>query len=305
VLQQQPETAAAVLEACLRAEVALGINGYEVLMATVVSRIGGIAGAAACAADALFTNNTSSAAAAFTLPSARQKQQLLQQQLALQSLLLTCLKAAAVALAEQHSKTELSEKLAFLAVSKTLEASTHLAAAAAASSTYGSISWQNPAAQWVLLLARGLILTGQLLQQQDEELNSEYLPPGVIQACLGACTQLLQQLPHLQLVGAPAAAAVASADAQTGSSSSSSSSQQHQKLLKLAEQLQQALGAHAESPTMQHDQQQQLGQQLIALGQALCCALPSKHCCNNPGCSNLTRVGEVALVSGKGCVCSR
>jgi hypothetical protein len=108
----------------------------------------------------------------------------------------------------------------------------------------------------------------------------------------------------LQLAGAPAAA-VASADAQTGSGSSSSSSQQHQKLLELAEQLQQALGAHAEAPTMQHDQQQQRGQQLVAFGQALFSALPSKHCCNNPGCSNLTRVGEVVLVSGKDCVCSR
>jgi hypothetical protein len=49
----------------------------------------------------------------------------------------------------------------------------------------------------------------------------------------------------------------------------------------------------------------QLGQQLSAFGKALCAALPSKRCCNNPGCSNLQLFSEAQLVGGKACMCDR
>jgi hypothetical protein len=48
---------------------------------------------------------------------------------------------------------------------------------------------------------------------------------------------------------------------------------------------------------------QQLGQQLVDFGEAFCAALPSRHCCNNPGCANLQRLSEAQLVGGKACVC--
>jgi hypothetical protein len=48
----------------------------------------------------------------------------------------------------------------------------------------------------------------------------------------------------------------------------------------------------------------QLGAQMAAFGCALCAVLPSKHCCNHTGCSNLARLSEAELVAGKGSRCS-
>jgi hypothetical protein len=41
---------------------------------------------------------------------------------------------------------------------------------------------------------------------------------------------------------------------------------------------------------------------LEAAGRA-CSVFAVPHCCNNPGCSNLARASELALVSGKSCIC--
>jgi hypothetical protein len=106
-------------------------------------------------------------------------------------------------------------------------------------------------------------------------------------------------MPHLQLPGAADAAAQIS-------SSVRSSTKQHQALLAQAEQLQQTLAQNSRQELlMDYDWQRQVVRALVAFGQALCYALPSRACCNNPGCSNLARLTERELVSGKGCVCSR
>lgn len=48
----------------------------------------------------------------------------------------------------------------------------------------------------------------------------------------------------------------------------------------------------------------QFAEQLQSAAAALCAAVPSRRCCNNPGCSNLGTVSEAfALVRGKGSVC--
>jgi hypothetical protein len=49
---------------------------------------------------------------------------------------------------------------------------------------------------------------------------------------------------------------------------------------------------------------EQLGAALVSFGGAMCAVLPSKHCCNHTGCSNLARLSEAELVAGKGSRCS-
>jgi hypothetical protein len=49
---------------------------------------------------------------------------------------------------------------------------------------------------------------------------------------------------------------------------------------------------------------EQLGAALGSFGGALCAVLPSKHCCNHTGCSNLALLSEAELVAGKGSRCS-
>jgi hypothetical protein len=44
---------------------------------------------------------------------------------------------------------------------------------------------------------------------------------------------------------------------------------------------------------------------MVSIGSALAAVLPSKHCCNHTGCSNLARLSEAELVAGKACVCGR
>jgi hypothetical protein len=179
-----------------------------------------------------------------------------------------------------------------------------VAGAAAGSSL---VSWQDPAASWVLLLARSLIVAGQLLLQQQADREHQaggqvlcliYEPH--LDAPIAAFRWLQQQLPRLQ----PPGEAVASAQANS-SSSGSGRNKQHKALLAQAEQLQQLLAQQSgQGMWMDYDFQQQVVQQLVAFGQALCYALPSKACCNNPGCSSLARLTERELVSGRGCVCS-
>lgn len=42
---------------------------------------------------------------------------------------------------------------------------------------------------------------------------------------------------------------------------------------------------------------------LVSLGQVLS-VFAVRHCCNNPGCSNITGLTEKGTVRGKGCSCS-
>jgi hypothetical protein len=42
---------------------------------------------------------------------------------------------------------------------------------------------------------------------------------------------------------------------------------------------------------------------LEAVGRA-CSVFAVPHCCNNPGCSNMSGATEAAMVAGKGCICS-
>jgi hypothetical protein len=167
---------------------------------------------------------------------------------------------------------------------------------------------QDPAASWVLLLARGLIVSGQLLLQRQADFKLQAGGRSVmtvfqIEPHIAAFRWLQQQLPHLQLPGAAVAAE------QASSSSSSRNNKQHRQLLAQAQQLQQTLATveqnSGQAMIKKYASQLQFIEQLVAFGQALCYALPSRACCNNPGCSNLARLTERELVSGKGCVCSR
>jgi hypothetical protein len=180
---------------------------------------------------------------------------------------------------------------------------------AASASASSPVNWQDPAASWVLLLARGLIVSGQLLLQRQSDLKLQAGGHAVmtvfqIEPHIAAFRWLQQQLGHLQLPGAAVAAEQASS-----SSSSSRSNKQHLTLLAQAEQLQQTLAAveqnSGQAMIKKYASQLQFIEQLVAFGQALCYTLPSRACCNNPGCSNLARLTERELVSGKGCVCSR
>jgi hypothetical protein len=268
-----------------------------------------VAGSVAAAA-ASFTVDTSAAAAV------RAQQQ---QQRALQALLLACLKAAAAAgAAREHGESwgrygmpmAATTVVAMLQLAKQqgIASGSEPAQSGTAAAPAGvEISCQDPAAMWMLLLARGLIVAGQLMQQQwqlsrGSQQNAVELLPALLVAVV-AFRWLQQLLPYLQLPDA------AAAGEQTPSSSSSS--RLKQKLMKQAAEVQRALAAHAvvAEQGLQDSQlqvlQQQLAQQLQEFGRALCYVLPSKYCCNNPGCSNLARLSEVELVSGKGCVCSR
>jgi hypothetical protein len=68
----------------------------------------------------------------------------------------------------------------------------------------------------------------------------------------------------------------------------------------------------ADTPTVVEPQKQrsilldagQLGAAMASFGSALAAVLPSKHCCNHTGCSNLARLSEAELVAGKGSRCS-
>jgi hypothetical protein len=181
-------------------------------------------------------------------------------------------------------------------------------AADAATARASLVSWQDPAASWVLLLARGLVVAGQLLLQQQADRERQIggkprclMPWHDIQTLIAAFRWLQQQLPNLQLPGG-----VAAVEQASSSSSGSNSNKQHQQLLAQAEQLQEVLAQNSRQEMLiDCDWQRQMVQQLVAFGQSLCYALPSRACCNNPGCSNLARLTERELVSGKGCVCSR
>lgn len=49
---------------------------------------------------------------------------------------------------------------------------------------------------------------------------------------------------------------------------------------------------------------ERLSQQLTACGAALCTAVPSKGCCNYPGCDNYNATSEQQLVGGSSTTCS-
>jgi hypothetical protein len=239
-----------------------------------------------------------------------------QQRRALQALMLACMKTAAAAAAAEQQGHSWGRHGAGIAAN-TVEASMRLAkqlalpdaaAAAAAAGDKPMVSWQDPAASWMLLLARGMVGAGQLLLQRqadmERHLGSQARVVMVslhVEPLIAAFKWLQQQLPHLQLPGAVAAVGQAS--------SGISKNKQHRQLLAQAEQLQETLAQNTagsmQEVLMHYDWQRQMVQQLVAFGQALCYALPSRACCNNPGCSNLARLTERELVSGKGCVCSR
>jgi hypothetical protein len=116
---------------------------------------------------------------------------------------------------------------------------------------------------------------------------------------------LVQQLPLIQLPGMGSVATGAGA-----SSSSSSSTSLLQQLMLQAEdlqqrQLRQCQAAIDSSDADLNTHAGQLGAALVSFGGALCAVLPSKHCCNHTGCTNLARLSEAELVAGKGCVCGR
>jgi hypothetical protein len=134
----------------------------------------------------------------------------------------------------------------------------------------------------------------------------------------------LLQLPLLQLPARStskllAAAAVAAAacnseaaaadgDVQASSSSSpgastAGSTSLLQELLQQAEQIQHSASAVDNEPN--NACRRQLGQQLVAFGEALCAVRPSKLCCNDSRCSSLACLSEAELVGGKECVCAR
>ena len=48
----------------------------------------------------------------------------------------------------------------------------------------------------------------------------------------------------------------------------------------------------------------ELSQVLRAFGAVVSSALPVPHFCNNPGCRNVSGDSEVALVSGRSCICA-
>ena len=48
----------------------------------------------------------------------------------------------------------------------------------------------------------------------------------------------------------------------------------------------------------------ELSHVLRAFGAAVSSALPVPHFCNNPGCRNVSGDSEVALVSGRSCICA-
>jgi hypothetical protein len=133
-----------------------------------------------------------------------------------------------------------------------------------------------------------------------------------LQAAVGS---LMQRLPLLQLPGwnssstAGVAESLAAAEAAGASSSSSSSTFLLQQLMPQAEDVQQQIlrcqAALSSSAADFSVHAGLLGQALVSFGGALCAVLPSKHCCNHTGCTNLTRLSEAELVAGKGCVCGR
>jgi hypothetical protein len=53
-----------------------------------------------------------------------------------------------------------------------------------------------------------------------------------------------------------------------------------------------------------HDLQQQYMPQLASFAGRVVAQLPLRWACNHPGCGNLGGASELALVGGKGCVCS-
>jgi hypothetical protein len=65
-----------------------------------------------------------------------------------------------------------------------------------------------------------------------------------------------------------------------------------------------ATAAEPPSPQLSSAIVEKLGAQMTAFGAALAAVLPSKHCCNHTGCSNLARLCEAELVAGKGSRCS-
>jgi len=48
---------------------------------------------------------------------------------------------------------------------------------------------------------------------------------------------------------------------------------------------------------------QHLAEQLVGLGAEMCALLPVPLCCNYHKCSNMDKLSEMELVSGKSCVC--
>jgi hypothetical protein len=61
----------------------------------------------------------------------------------------------------------------------------------------------------------------------------------------------------------------------------------------------------AQAPAMAFAVVKDCGTRLQHLGQVLCAQLPTRYCCNNPRCSNLTTASEAfGLVRGKACACA-
>jgi hypothetical protein len=261
-------------------------------------------------------------------PSDRQE---LQQQLF--TLLVSCFKVSAVSAAEQHVPLPWVVLEASLAVATCLSSSS--------SSRSNSAMWVLLLARGLLACGRQLqeaASAGSISSSSSSSLHastttvacaaasddttSGVLVGNVRDATLRQglevdlpCVQnavcwLVQQLQLVKLPGVVSTAAGASAGggASALNSSSSSSVVQHELMLQaedLQQQILQCQSALGSSEVEFGKHVEQLGAQMTALGGALCAVLPSKHCCNHTGCSNLARLSEAELVAGKACVCGR
>jgi hypothetical protein len=126
-----------------------------------------------------------------------------------------------------------------------------------------------------------------------------------------AFSWLVQQLPLIQLpgdstaAGATTSAAVAAGDGASSSNSSVVLQQLTSQAEDLQQQIHQCQAALGSSDAAFHKHAGQLGAAMVSIGSALAAVLPSKHCCNHTGCSNLAWLSEAELVAGKACVCGR
>jgi hypothetical protein len=193
-----------------------------------------------------------------------------------------------------------------------------------------------------LMLVRALLASGQLLQLAEGTAAARFHPttsePGAVPAAASgpmfrparvwlqtyaaAVTCLMQQLQPGDNAAASQAATRSTASNDSSSSSSSSSSllsmlnklgRPSGSIVAQCSQLQESIAglladgtaAAAEPAASTSSSSMSLGQQLVAFGEALLPLLPSVHCCNHAGCTNLARLSEAELVGGKACVCAR
>jgi hypothetical protein len=197
---------------------------------------------------------------------------------------------------------------------------------------------QLPLQQKLVLLGRCMVLTGQLISQvlaapaavqwATNEFRTSMAPStarGKLQRLLGYCARsvniLTAELDHVQLPGA--ADAAVELHAQLAGLASCISSLVRDSMPQLfsddsngsaaADAGATATGSAGPRPGVTAAEMQdiakqmlslELGQQLQQVGTALVMQLPQPLWCCNPRCSSLAQLSELALVGGKGCVCS-